>query len=376
MMAITLDDLEEQELQLLENRRKAREFAASADSGPSIGELIASGVAGLGTAMAGGNGAQMAHGLLDSNRKRRIERDQLRLKALDRDTATLKQLVDLQKTRSESARKARESRAGQQEKAAGLVGKGFKPTLEDGYLAGFEADPGSFVSPAQAEKNKETRAAMIAAGQMGRMQSAQDFAAQQSAIKRQFDAQQSALDRKNRETKDLKGAASELRKEYLGLPTTKQTQDVVAAFERVKSAAGNPSPASDISLIFNYMKMLDPGSTVREGEFATAQQAASFPTQVVNAYHRAIQGTRLSPEQRQDFLASAGHSYDAQLAAQSVFEGRYSDLAKQAGVDPGQILIPFQKRQAAGGRTPVKTFRNKRTGKIKTLYSDGTEEIK
>jgi hypothetical protein len=37
------------------------------------------------------------------------------------------------------------------------------------------------------------------------------------------------------------------------------------------------------------MKMLDPTSVVREGEFATAQNAASIPIKIVNMYNKALE---------------------------------------------------------------------------------------
>ena len=60
-----------------------------------------------------------------------------------------------------------------------------------------------------------------------------------------------------------------------------------------------------ISLIFGFMKMLDPGSVVREGEFATAQNAASIPDRIRNAYNRALEGTRLNPQQREMFKSAS-----------------------------------------------------------------------
>jgi len=39
--------------------------------------------------------------------------------------------------------------------------------------------------------------------------------------------------------------------------------------------------------------MLDPGSVVRESEFATAQNAAGVPDQVRNMYNKVLSGTRL-----------------------------------------------------------------------------------
>lgn len=150
----------------------------------------------------------------------------------------------------------------------------------------------------------------------------------------------------------LQEMAGSLRKEYIGLPTTKQTQDVSASIERVRQAGANPSAAGDLGLIFNYMKMLDPGSTVREGEFANAQNAAGVPEQVRNLWNRAKSGERLNPAQRMDFMTQAERQYQAQLDAQKNFESQYSDLARRLGVSPQDVLMTFspaQIQQAQGG---------------------------
>lgn len=114
----------------------------------------------------------------------------------------------------------------------------------------------------------------------------------------------------------------------------KEDQGVLSMYRNVQAAASQPSAAGDLSLIFAFMKMLDPGSVVREQEFANAQNAAGVPDQVRNAYNKAISGQRLNPTQRQDFLNQA-----AQLATNA--EGRitgttrkYQDIARQYGYDP------------------------------------------
>lgn len=84
--------------------------------------------------------------------------------------------------------------------------------------------------------------------------------------------------------------------------------DVRSAYDRVLASAESPDPAGDIALIFNYMKMLDPGSVVREGEFATAQTAGSVPDNVWNQYNRLLTGERLS-ENRQMFVDRASKLY-------------------------------------------------------------------
>lgn len=102
-------------------------------------------------------------------------------------------------------------------------------------------------------------------------------------------------------------AAAKLRKEYSD--QTKGFQDVREAYRRIQASDNNA--VGDLSLIFGYMKMLDPGSVVREGEFANAQNAAGVPDRVLNIYNRALSGERLSQGQRKSFIAQARKLYEA-----------------------------------------------------------------
>ncbi len=131
-----------------------------------------------------------------------------------------------------------------------------------------------------------------------------------------------------------------MRKEFSG--QSKDYRSVRTAFSKVQETAKNPSAAGDLALIFNYMKMLDPGSVVREGEFATAQSAAGVPTQVRNVYNRLVSGERLAPEQRQDFLNQAYNVYSAQASGQNLLEEQYRDLADRSGYDPENVVIDYQ----------------------------------
>ncbi|MGI9490506.1 MAG: hypothetical protein ACR2RF_32355 [Geminicoccaceae bacterium] len=132
-----------------------------------------------------------------------------------------------------------------------------------------------------------------------------------------------------------------MRKEFSG--QSKDYKLVRDAFRKIQNAAtGTPSAGGDMSLIFSYMKMLDPGSTVREGEFATAQNTAGVPTQVRNMYNRAKTGEMLAPEQRADFLNQSEKIYGAQAQAQNLLEQQYRGLAGRAGYDPENVVLDYQ----------------------------------
>ncbi len=159
---------------------------------------------------------------------------------------------------------------------------------------------------------------------------------------KQQDLEARVLENKAKALKESTGMASELRKERSGLPTTRNTQEVAAAYNKIQSAAKyNNDPVADLSLVYNYMKMLDPGSTVREGEYATAKNAKGVPDQVMDAYNNAIRGTLLNPVQRNQFLNQSKNLYQAQIDVQKQVDSQYSNLAKKSGIAPEDVIVRF-----------------------------------
>jgi len=150
--------------------------------------------------------------------------------------------------------------------------------------------------------------------------------------------------------------ANDLRKEFIALPSVKDFNKVYAAYKKVEKASRGDTAADDIALIFGYMKILDPGSTVREGEFATAEKAGGVDTQIVNLYNKLRKGTRLTAPQRDEFLDSAGVTAQAQFDELGGFLDFYSDVAERKGV-PVADVVPksFLKIRREGLRGPLAT---------------------
>lgn len=123
---------------------------------------------------------------------------------------------------------------------------------------------------------------------------------------------------------------------------TKKTNAIEQAYQGIQAAAQNPSAAGDLSLIFQYMKILDPGSTVREGEFANAQNATGVPEQVVNMYNRVKSGERLADTQRKDFLSQAGNLRNQQRGIQEQLDKQVRTLAEKRGMSTDDVILdPF-----------------------------------
>lgn len=126
--------------------------------------------------------------------------------------------------------------------------------------------------------------------------------------------------------------------------------EVRDSYNRVQSSAQNPSAAGDLALIFNYMKMLDPGSVVREGEFATAQNAGGVPDRIVAQYNKVISGERLSGNQRGDFVDRAKRLFDTASGQQGQTNSTYANRAQQFGI-PSDFVV----RDTSSTFTPAKS---------------------
>lgn len=130
--------------------------------------------------------------------------------------------------------------------------------------------------------------------------------------------------------------ADKLRDEFNNL--SKEFVVVGDNYNTVRATAKDNSAAGDLSMIFAFMKMLDPNSVVREQEFANAQNAAGVPERIRNVYNKAMTGERLSEEQRNDFMRQAKALYGTRKARNDKVKSRYTEIAKRNNVDPNDVI--------------------------------------
>ena len=122
------------------------------------------------------------------------------------------------------------------------------------------------------------------------------------------------------------------------------------AFRTIQAAADNPDAVGDLALIFAYMKVLDPGSTVRSDEFATAQNAAGVPDQIRNLFNSLRSGERVSVN-RQDFVDRAGDFFRVHQRNQLSIEEQFRRIAFDAGMDPDDVVLDFGANVNVPGRS-------------------------
>jgi hypothetical protein len=108
----------------------------------------------------------------------------------------------------------------------------------------------------------------------------------------------------------------------------------IAEFAKQKTGFG------DHALIFRYMKFLDPGSTIREGEFATVENTGSVATNVMQMYNRAIEGDKMTDQQRDELVTAVMAAYPAQAAAFEARMAPFKERAEHFGLNWDYISSP------------------------------------
>jgi hypothetical protein len=208
-------------------------------------------------------------------------------------------------------------------------------------LALTQARTKELVDPNTLTVDEQKRADLIAAGLQPRVISKLEQDETKSIIAKNR-AESERLRREGGGTltpEQLSAQTTVFRKEFDAL--SKDFRVSRDSFNRVIASADDPSAAGDLALIFNFMKVLDPGSVVRESEFANAAASGAFGERVKAAAAKIFSGERLSPVVRADFVNRAGKLFAAQEKTQKSLIGRYTGLSKRFKVDPQDVITDF-----------------------------------
>ena len=107
-----------------------------------------------------------------------------------------------------------------------------------------------------------------------------------------------------------------------------------------KEGNAKTSYAGDVSLIYNYMKMLDPGSVVHVREGQLMQDWGGLPGELVKLYNYvAGKKQKLAPEVREDYADRARELFTGAHDQYLVDHKRYRKMATDWGLDPDETIV-------------------------------------
>ena len=129
------------------------------------------------------------------------------------------------------------------------------------------------------------------------------------------------------------------------------------ARRQIIEAARDPTAAGDLSLLYGYMKSLDPNSVVRESEFAMAAQAGSLPDRIQGWATKLINGERLPDKIRKDFVNQSAKLYDAAVVDQEKLTNRYRGIAQRHNIPEIDVVGDFGTESKMGAPTATLTVK-------------------
>jgi hypothetical protein len=127
--------------------------------------------------------------------------------------------------------------------------------------------------------------------------------------------------------------ALKLRSDFRAEPIYKGFEETKAAKLQIDQAAKMATPAGDLAAATKIMKILDPGSVVRESELGMAMAATGVEDKVKNYAQMVIDGTKLTPSQRKDFTELSNKLYNASAEQFNQKRGEYAGIAERNKLD-------------------------------------------
>jgi hypothetical protein len=156
----------------------------------------------------------------------------------------------------------------------------------------------------------------------------------------------------------------DLSKEFKNEPVYKDFQGMKGALSAVQASLKKENPIGDVAAATKIMKLLDPGSVVRESELGIAMAASGKLDRISNYVDMWKNGTLLTPTQRAEFGALANELYNASARAYNDKRGEYAAFGAKYQIDANTALgntapvLTFTPPAAAGaaGRPPLSSI--------------------
>ncbi len=128
------------------------------------------------------------------------------------------------------------------------------------------------------------------------------------------------------------------KKTFMSEPIYKDFTDMRSAYGQVTSALDQGTPIGDVAGATKIMKLLDPGSVVRESELGIAMAASGRMDRLKYYFDNWASGNKLTPTQREDFKQLSNELYAAAGQAYNQKRGEYLDFGASTGVELDKAL--------------------------------------
>lgn len=158
-------------------------------------------------------------------------------------------------------------------------------------------------------------------------------------------AQAPIIKKQAQSKQDIFKQEQDARKDYIATPEVKAFNEMKSAYGQINAGLNAVSAAGDLTAATKFMKLLDPGSVVRESELYIAMDATGVLDKATNYYSRLSRGEKLTPSQREDFRNIATQLYKAAENTKLNYDKQYEEIARSNNLDPSKIIVNYKKTQ-------------------------------
>lgn len=125
----------------------------------------------------------------------------------------------------------------------------------------------------------------------------------------------------------------------------KETADAYKIIDSTLSSAAKSAPAT-LAAATKFMKLLDPGSVVRESELGMALASTGVIDKMLNYVNRLQRGQVLTPSQVTEFKTTANQIYKAAQEAQQEIDQSYRRQTQTYGLRPEMVIQDLGQNRA------------------------------
>jgi hypothetical protein len=163
-----------------------------------------------------------------------------------------------------------------------------------------------------------------------------------------------------------------LRGDFRSEPIYKAHQEVQSAYSQIQQALKAGTPIGDTAAATKIMKLLDPGSVVRESELGMAMSATGLGDRLQNYAQNIVNGTKLTPKQRIEFQQLADSLFAESAKQYNGKRSEYQGIATRNGLNVPDVVgadAPMP-NPAPAGKKVVRTGMYQ--GRKVVQYEDGS----
>lgn len=162
---------------------------------------------------------------------------------------------------------------------------------------------------------------------------------------------------KTKESEALFSLTDKLRGEISSAPEFKAYSEIQPQIKALRKWASDDKASTDPAFLYSYFKILDPGSTVREGEIHLADTSNPLLVSLVNRVNKDLKGgSGIGVSTKKAMVTAVEEIVEARRQQYAAIAAPRVKYGESRGVKPEDIvMLPFESQPSGEARFEIRT---------------------